>query len=232
MPNAFNNTTMNNLQGSIRSLFYRRQKVGKLHLTNDEYLHTFVPREARAAVREAAPWMCHDGRRHRFDLYGVKAAMELRVPHEKPDGHPMPVMRLLMIQGDAPKDVVDKIQHWTERGGDYSRDFGRVVKVLEMLNTTQSRVAIRYYWPTILALCSEGHNTKELVTELQEMRQPARLKPLPAGLQAACRLTAETIATARLIPADAEEDEGGEVVIDIITGQQYNEPFSSFYGLG
>jgi hypothetical protein len=45
-------------------------------------------------------------------------------------------------------------------------------------------------------------------------------------------LTAETIATTRLIPSDAAEpDSIGMTVLDIVSGQQYKEAFGTFWGM-
>ena len=236
MAAAFNSSIMEKLNETIRVLYNRRRKVGPMHLTFDEYLDTFVPYEARDAFRAAAPWSYNSNRAHRWELHlganeVINATIELRDHYAHKN--PPPMVRMPMIQGDAPSEVVDRIKHWAALGGDASREFGRVMKVLELLNMSHSRVAIRYYWPTILALCSECHvnSVKELVTEMQDLRMPARLKPLPQGLSQACRLAAETISTARLIPADIEEDVSGEVVIGIVTGQRYDEPFSEFWGV-
>jgi hypothetical protein len=233
MPNAFSNTIIGHMQGNIRTLYHRRKKVGRIHLTHEEYLQTFVPAEVRDAFWEARLHSYHACRSHRWTLHlssdqKIEATLELHEPHAT---KAPPMVQMPQIQGDAPQEIVDRIHEWAARGGDASREFGRVMKVLEILNAGFSRVAIRYYWPTILAICSESTHTKDIVQELQDMRQPARLKPLPPGLSTACRLTAETISTARLIPADIEEEEGMESTIDIVVGQSYNEQFSAFWGL-
>jgi hypothetical protein len=235
MANAFNNSTINNLQNNVRTLYYRRRMVGKLILTNEEYIQTFVPVEARDMFRDIAPLVATERYNHKF---------ELRLQHDKPAlnaylhmsevGVTPPVPRVLHIQRDAPKEIIERMVTWSERGGDVSREFGRVSKVLEILNHSFSRVAIRYYWPTILAICSESDATKPLVQELQELRAPAKLKQLPPGLARAMRLTAETVATARLIPTDVDKEErinAGEVLIDIASGQQYTEEFGYYWGL-
>jgi hypothetical protein len=236
MPNAFNNTTMNNLALAVRQLFYRRQMVGKFYLTFDEYIRTFVPAEARDAFRQATGWTYADQRQHKWDLLlpnGDKVNATLRLVETISNGeHAPPAPRHIAIQGDAPPEIVENIREWALRGGDPSRDFGRVIQVLNILNQNFSRVAIRYYWPTILAILSEGTNTKDLVQEMQDLKMPARLKPLPPGLMQACRLAAETVSTTRLLPVDVEEpDAGGKAVIDIVCGQHYEETFGKFWGV-
>ena len=244
MPNAFNNVTMNSLNNNIRALYYRRKKVGKLYLTFNEYLNTFVPREVRGVFQEIAPWLDTSRGNHRWELFNptptleapyegatekIQCTMQMHVHHNKP--MPPPIVRMPTIQADAPKEVTERIYTWATHGGDVSREFGRVAKVLEILNASYSRTAIRYYWPTILAICSESNATKELVQEMQELRTPAKLKPLLPGLPQACRLTAETIATARLIPADIEEVEGEEITIDTVSGQTYKETVRDVLGV-
>ena len=235
MTAAFNNDLITRLQSNIRMLYYRRKQVGKLMLTNEEFIQTFVPYEARELFRDITPLLAIDKMGHKW---------ELRRPGQvHPDGvlnatlyldseMPVPVPRDLRIQRDAPEEVLNRIYHWADHGGDTSRDFGRVGKVLTKLNENFSRVAIRYYWPTILAICSESDQTRHLVQELQDMRQPVKLKPLPHGLPLACRQAAETISTARLIPTDVKEEgsPAGHVTIGITECQYYTEAFGEFYG--
>ena len=238
MANAFGNQIMEKLHSNVRVLYNRRKKIGRLTLTNEEYLQTFVPREARDLFRDITPLIAVERFGHKFELRtqgGNNPALNASIYMDL--AHPMPAPRNLEIQPDAPTEVVERINQWFVHGGDVSRDFGRVTKVLTLLNENFSRVAIRYYWPTILALCSENPQTKHLVQEMQEMRQPVKLKPLPPGLPIACRFAAETISTARLIPADVEntpdEEEtygAGRVLINIVEGQHYYESFGDFYG--
>lgn len=226
---AFNQTVFGRITSNVRSLFHRRTQVGGLHLTTEEYLATFVPREARDLFRDTAPLMFKQSLYHRFGLNlpdnkTIKAVLQSH-------GNAILLPRIIEIQPDAPPEIVQRIYGWIDNGGDVSRDFGRVNKVFAMLNTEYSRVGMRYYWPTILALCSEGDMTKDLVQPMQELRTPATLRPLPRGLAKACRQTAETISTARLIPADASApvyEEG--VTLSIAVGQTYTEDFGTFHG--
>lgn len=230
---AFTEREMDALYDVVRKLYLRRIKVGRLVLTFEEYVHSFVPQPARDIFFEAAPWISTPN----------YARWELAVP----DGGTMkmtlnmceinrvpapPLPRHLALQPDAPQEVVDRIMQWVAHG-DASREFGRVRKVLETFNVMGwSRLAIRYYWPTILALLSEGRTSlKEYVPELQDLRVPPKLQPLPQGLQTACRQTAETIASVRLIPPDIDEPDPGEVMLDIISGQEYEEQVGLFTGM-
>jgi len=234
MTAAFNNTTSNHICDNIRTLYTRRKKVGKMVLTNEEYIKTFIPYEWREHVRDITPLLAVDKPTHKWELRVRDSALNATL-HMR-GLYPAPALRDVRIQSDAPEEIVTRIHQWTEHGGDVSRDFGRVTKVFTLLNEKFSRVAIRYYWPTILALCSESNKTKHLVQEMQEMRQPVKLKPLPQGLPLACRQTAETIATARLIPSDIDNQEElavtleGSVTIGIVEGQYYTESFGTFYG--
>jgi hypothetical protein len=238
MAAAFNTNTMNDLTTALRNLYYRRQRIGKLLLTFEEYIQTFVPYEARDIIRNAAPYTAATYRSHKWHLRllsgdAVNATLAIHETSDHAGGaYAPPVMRHLVIQGDAPSEITERIYSWVERGGNPSRDFGRVLSVLNILNVNFSRVAIRYYWPTILALMSETGKMGDTVQEGQDLKQPARLKPLPPGLSQACRLTAETIATTRLIPSDAAEpDSAGMTVLDIVSGQQYKEAFGTFWGM-
>jgi len=235
MPAAFNHMINSAINNTIRTLYCRRKMVGTLSLTHEEYMETFVPREARDAFRAAAPWASRsEGRHYRWDLElltGEKYTATMQI-NENVNRAPAPIVpRTLAIQPDAPSEIVGRIFGWATTGGDVSREFGRVRLVFDTLNEQFSRITMRYYWPTILALLSENKDTKHLVAELQELKTPAKPKPLPQGLLLACKQTAETIASARLIPADIQEPEPGEVDIDIAPGQKYQEHLGTFYGM-
>jgi hypothetical protein len=240
MAAAFNCSIASDLHNTIRSLFYRRQRIGSLLLSFDEYIRTFVPPDARELFQQVARHTAAPHWNRRWELhmpsgYKVDATLKLYDAGDFAGGaYAPPMPREIRIQGDAPLEVVNRIYEWAERGGDVSREFGRVSSVFERLNVSLSRVAIRYYWPTILALLSESGKSAnlDLVRELQDLKQPARLKPLPPGLSTACRLTAETIATTRLLPADVmEPDPSGSAELGIVTGQTYTEQFNTFCGI-
>ena len=90
---------------------------------------------------------------------------------------------------------------------------------------------MRYYWPSIIAICSEDERTKAFAQELQELKTPTSPKPLPRGLLLACKATSETIATTKLIPADAQHVTG-EVTLEVATGRSYWElDLGTFTGL-
>ena len=230
MADAFNASIINSLQHTIRQLYLRRMRVGKLSLTSEEYIHTFVPSPAREIFRDIAPWEINARRSSAWNLPLAEGRINatLQINQGK---HALPLPLYPDIQADAPNEVVQRIMDWAMKGGDASREFGRVNAVLEKLNTSYSRVTMRYYWPTILALLSESNSTKQLVPELQDLRAPANPKPLPHGLLQACRQTAETISSVRLLPPDTSEEDPGEVSINIMTGQEYKEPFGRFFGL-
>lgn len=223
---AFNHAILSTLQSNIRGLFYRREKLGKLALTYEEYIQTFVPTEARQLFRDITPYIAGS----------LLARMDIG-----PEGHQARIraadnskalMNRHVIQPDAPADVVERIDTWRADSGDPSRDFGRVLRVLLDLNASCSKTAMRYYWPTIIAICSESEATKPIALELQELKKPASPPPLPHGLLQACKQTAETIATARLLPADAPPPPLADVSIEIVHGQMYrDESIGFFYGL-
>ena len=231
---AFNTTIMNQLYSNIHTLYSRRRMIARLEITPEEYIAAFVPEEARGLFRDITPWILHEKQTHRWELTidGTPLNATVVMPLDSNKQAPLPpVPRNLALQPDAPEEVVERIHYWANRGGDTSREFGRVNKVLNMMNDGFSRNVIRYYWPTIIPLCGVHHATKGVAEELQELRVPARPKPLPSGLLKACRQTAETISAAQLIPTDVEPTESGNIRIDIAQGQHYTEPFGTFYGV-
>ena len=231
---AFSQSTFHQLHQNIRALWFRRQRVGKMHLTHEEYINTFVPLEARehfvAVARhvQSRPqwhelhWPTADGARLKLNLL-----LDSKIDRPAP-----PYMREHVVQPDAPQDVVDRINSWIVTGGDAHRDFARVGVLLGKLNDSCSRNTIRYYWPTIIPICAEHQDTKRYAEELAALKPPKKPAPLPRGLQQACRLTAETITTTLLIPADVQDQGWGEATIQVAHGQRYSEPdLGAFNGL-
>jgi hypothetical protein len=229
---AFGNNTVWAIRDNIRTLYTRRKKIGQLALTHEEYILTFVPSEARQLFRDISLYVDSQSHSHRFTLTNLakptEATLYIRDTKEK---RQPPIGRTLELQPDAPKDVLDRIAYWAANGGDPSCEFGRVAKVFDLLNSKCSKKTMRYYWPTILSIMSEREDTKIMAKDLQDLRMPAKPEPLPRELLEACKLTAETIAGAKLIPATIKEAEPGEVMIEIKVGQTYIEPFAHFYGM-
>lgn len=229
---AFSYSTLTQLNQNIRTLWYRRQRVGKMHLTHEEYIDTFVPLEAREMFAGVARhvqsrpmwhemhWPVADGTRLKLNIL-----LESKLDRPAP-----PYLREHVVQPDAPQHVIDRINTWIVTGGDVHRDFARVAVLLTKLNESCSRNTIRYYWPTIIPICAEHQDTKRFAEELAALKAPKNPAPLPRGLQQACRLTAETITTTLLIPAEAQDQGFGEATIQVAPGQRYNEPDLGSYG--
>lgn len=231
---AFSFNTVYQIHQNVHTLFRRRLAISRLTLTHEEYIQLFVPAPQRQLFRDIAPF---NGLGHTY----VTGELDLGQFRDEPlKGHlyiggvcnnAPPLVKDLAVQHDAPPDVIARIKTWLENGGDVSRDFGRISKLLTMLNEGFSRGAIRHYWPSIMALCDGNEATIPLIAELQSMR-PNATKPLPPGLVQACRKTAETISTARLIPDDVKEQEWGEVTLEVTRGQTYKEEgLGTFYGM-
>ncbi|MGZ3350985.1 MAG: hypothetical protein ACXU89_18780 [Xanthobacteraceae bacterium] len=232
---AFSWNTHSQLQGNVRHLYWQRRKLARLILSHEDYIQAFVPAQQRQLFREIASHarsIADDGWVRLNWTHSGGATIRLALTmQESTTSRVPPIPHHLELQPDAPQGVVDRINHWITNGGDVSRDYGRVMKVLGALNEHCSRNTLRYYWPSIIAICSVADNTKVLAAELQELKTPASPKPLPQGLSAACRLTAETIATTLLIPEEARIAEG-EVILEAVSGQEYTEPgLGHFFGI-
>src|SRR5580765_7445258 len=103
MAAAFNAQTMTHLGNSIRQLYQRRRMVGKLVLSQEEYLETFVPIDVRPLFRDVSPWIATEKYHHKFTLAlpsGLALNAQLRLSEA---GGTAPVPRSLFIQSDAPK---------------------------------------------------------------------------------------------------------------------------------
>jgi hypothetical protein len=223
---AFNQSVHATLQQNIRELWGRRLRIGRLNLSHDEYINTFVPVEARELFCGVSRYVMSKPAWHDLNWPAADGTrLKLNLLLDSKPGRPAPpYMHEHVVQPDAPQEVVDRINSWLKTGGDAHRDFARVGKLLEKLNETCSKNTIRYYWPTIIPICAASTHTKVYAEELQALKPPKNPTPLPRGLQQACRLTAETITTVGLIPTDVPNQDFGECSIQVQAGQRYEEP--------
>jgi hypothetical protein len=219
---AFSLAIMQQLQSNIRRLLYQRQKLAGLQLSNDEFVDTFVQAPHRQMFKDIAPLLVTSTSRKLSWATGGAGTVQL---YATAGGEaPLPMPKHIDVQPDAPHEIVERIDSWIANGGDVSRDFGRVLTTLYYLNQSCSRSAMRYYWPTIMAICSVDPATQAIGNELQELRTLANPAPLPHGVIAACRKTAETVATAKLIPLECEYPANTGVMLGVQQGMQYTEP--------
>lgn len=231
---AFSNSYRWQIENNIRALYARRRAIGTLLLSFDEYIATFVSAHARQMIRDMRPLNGHQSMvsgQLSLAQFGYEATATLYINGADSTNPAPPLVRSLEAQSDAPPEVIQRIHAWIENGADAHRDFARVMVLFRALNEKFSRAAMRHYWPTIMALCDGNDATKHLVSELQVMKAPAALKPLPPGYLDLCRKTAATVSTARLIPTDVNVSNIAEVGIDVNGHQAYKEPgIGTFYG--
>jgi hypothetical protein len=149
---AFSAATYMQLQGNVRSLYYKRKLLSRLSLTHEEMIQTFVPTEARQLFRDVRPYQASYPYTHELDWSMAQETVKTHLRmFDRGLGAP-PVPRNIRVQPDASQEVVEKINFWISNGGDVSRDFGRVMRVLEKLNELCSKQTMRYYWPSIIAI--------------------------------------------------------------------------------
>ncbi|MCK1741370.1 hypothetical protein IVA80_10960 [Bradyrhizobium sp. 139] len=224
---------MSTLRENIRELYQRRSRIGRLTLTHAEYLATFAPREARQLFVDIAPYVGKPGGGTALAwLHGDEVVKFWMWRDSSKDRPAPPGLGQHYLQPDAPLEVIERINTWLDRGGNISRDYGRVVATLIKLNELcKSPSQIRFFWPSLMQICAENAMTMSLVNELQSIRPPQGLT-LPAGLQRACRLTAETLATVALLDKNTPEADYGDVNIVCTEGQKYNEPdLGDYHGM-
>src|SRR4051812_20126618 len=193
---AFKDKVLSRLRENIRELYQRRCRIGRLILTHDEYLATFAPREARQLLADVAPYVAKpNGGTTLMWSHGDEKVKFWMWRDTSPDRPAPPLLGQHYLQSDAPLEVIERVNTWLDRGGNISRDYGRVAATLFKLNELcKSPSQIRFFWPSIMQICAEHETTRSLGSELQTIRSPQGLT-LPAGLQKACRLTAETMST-------------------------------------
>jgi hypothetical protein len=225
---AFKSNYVHQINANIQTLFYRLKIVSKMTISHEEFLQLFVPEEHRDTYRSIAV-MAHTGSPFARFQWG-DTHLKIRLNHLT-GSYPPPVPRDMVLQGDAPEELVERIRTWMVSGGDASRDFGRVRAVLNKLNEELTKAQVRFVWPTIMALCNVNDVLAPLALELQDLKA-AGGAALPRGLLLACRKTAATISMTCLIPTDITEREPGEVTLEAADGASHTEDgIGDFYGM-
>lgn len=231
---AFSASAAQNISNNIRTLYARRRAVGQMHMTHEEFLQLLVPAPDRDLYRAMAP-LAFEQRHWKLvqiqsPVYGT---LEVAIAQQDvPGSCAPPTPRSPTVQADTPEDLLSRFNDWIANGADSSGDYGRVQKVFYELNAICSKQVMRYYWPSIIAICSVDDKTKGYASELQELKTPSSPKPLPAGLLQACKKTAETISTVQLIdPTFVPEAALHPVTLEIRAVRKYNEPIGEFWGM-
>ena len=227
---AFSYGTTQQIRENIRALFYRVKAVSKLPMPHEDFSALFILAEHRDMYRDMS-MLSRTGEAN--GAYFVWGSTKLYFQMNKHDGqHPLPIPRDMVLQHDAPHELVSGITAWIANGGDASGEFGRVHALFNMLNETMTKGQIRFVWPSILSILSVNPVLSETLKELQEVKVPTKQPELPRGLLAVCRKTATIVATASLIPSDVPDPDIGAGYIEAANGQAYDEMgLGAFTGL-
>lgn len=220
---AFKYAHANQIEQNIKTLFKRLKIVTKMQITHEDFLSLFVPSEHRQMYRDiGAVAKTGDRRVAHITWGGADLTFQLFDRPESP--YPPLAPRDLVVQSDAPPELIAKIDHWMRSGvGDASGEMGRVDALFNKLNDLLTKGQMRFVWPSIIALCNVTPVLSDVASELQSCRVPTNPPNLPHGLLLACRKTAETIAMAGLIPADVQESCELQGTIEMANGCSYDE---------
>ena len=225
---AFKDTIAKQINENITTLFKRLKMVSKMTITHEQFLSLFVPAEHREMFRAMAN-LSDTGTWRRAHCQWSNSKLMFHL--NESGAYPPPVPRDMVLQHDAPADLVESISAWIRKGGDASADFGRVSAVFNKLNEELTKPQIRFVWPSIIALCNVTEVLGPTAAELQELK-PIGGVALPRGLLQACRKTAATIALAGLIPADIAARPEGEVTVEAVDGRALvEEGLGKFTGM-
>lgn len=199
---AFGNSFYN-LSKAVDELHARLVAHDELTLTHEEYLELFVQEEYRASFMEVAQRVA---RRHssmfrvKWELndYTFLAKVELDVTLCDVDGvrHPF-VPDPVFMRFEEGSALIERVTSWVTRRFHLGLEFGRVRKVLNLMNSLcDTPEQVRYYWPAVQTLCKQAA-LDELVDRIQVGRPSS--KPPGLALREACRVTSGTITGASLV---------------------------------
>ena len=229
---AFAWQKLNLMKGVISSLHRRVDAHTRLYLSNDEALQLFIPEAERETFRQFSRSI-DVGQGKSFTFSWPHSDLRLQCTCYHRGEYVFPPLANARVQDDANPEIVERVTSWVKSGVDTGRDFGRVLALLDKLNAKYSAAMIRFYWPTILAICNEHDELKDVADKLQDVRPPARQGVgLPPDLVAACRATATTIAVARLMPETPASSSAPspEIIMKARAGYFVEEPgLGQFY---
>lgn len=218
---AFSYSASSQIKENIRALFYRVKELSKLPLSHEEFSSLFIPAEHRQMYRDMS-MLARLGDHHSVTFRWGTSKLYFHLL--KRDGQcPLPAPQNMVVQHDAPTELVERITTFVNNGGDASGEYGRVHMLFNALNDKMTKGQIRFVWPSVLTLLAVNPILAETLKELQDVKVPAKQPELLPGLLAACRKAAATIATASLIPSDVEPFDMGAGFVEVANGQQYNE---------
>jgi hypothetical protein len=231
---AFKYTYSSQIERNIYAMFYRLKKVSSKNISHNDFISMFVPAHDRQMYRTIAIVAGVTGSGRALHKWG-DVVLGFALNQVPGLAFPPPIPRSMVLQPDAPEELVQNITAWSLNGGDASGDFGRVMKLFKTLNEELTRSQLRFVWPSIIAICRCDPDVAHIVEigdELQELKAPAIQPVLPHGLLLACRKTAASVALASLIPRDAPDPELGEVTVEAVNGRTYSErDLGEFSGL-
>lgn len=228
---AFGYGVANQIEQNIRALFLRVKAVSRTALTHEEFASLFIPAAQRDMYREMAT-LAHTHGSTRGEFKWGRSKLIFRMIDCLGDKHALPIPRDMVLQCDAPPELVERISTWLVSGGDASGDFGRVLALFKFFNENLTKGQIRFVWPSILAILGASPVLDETLKALQEIKVPMEPPQLPRGLLAICRKTAESVATSGLIAADVSTVVHTEGWIETADNQKHDEPgIGAFLGI-
>jgi hypothetical protein len=202
---ALNPSIMSSLNDAIKKIHKKVSAHNALALTHDDYLNLFVPPGLHIVAQQAPKEFLH----YDYSSFTVPwASVELRFELNGAS-HPM-VARKVKLQGDtADPNLVSTIGGWVTQQVSVGYDFGRVKRVLEILNTKCKDAAqVRFFFPGILTLCSVECNDPSVLGAFAESirayKTPDKIPVLGPGLLSECQKASGIIAMSQLLsdPAD------------------------------
>lgn len=229
---AFNASTMYAINQNISTLYRRLKAVSTKKLTYDDFLNLFVAAEHRTMFKTIGPLLYTSYHNSALVVWPDNTGLTFTLH----DNQRVPMPRRLSMQPDVPPELVQSITDWIERGGNASREAGRVRVVVAQLNAMCTRQEMRYFWPSILPLLTFNESNSmccEIAKQLADVKVPKNPPPISPGLRIALRKATETVAVMNLLPADIEDKAAGtEVTVTVAEGGTYEEPgLGSYTGM-
>lgn len=223
------------LYQEVRVMMARLTSRDRLILSYEEFLRAFVPRPLHECYMEVSQIAKRDRYANTFTLPWAQpqptkagGVFILEVQLHKLDGVKPPLIPdpVNYFGGDDP-ELHERITSWVTRRWEVGASFGRVKKLLNILDERCIHPAhVRYYWPPILTLAARNDAFSSLLHNMGT--KAGSPPPLPPAVRELCRAAGATITAASLVEEIAPDPERIPIEITFTdynyTGRNLDDP--------
>ena len=197
---------MSALQTAVTKLHTRMSQSNQSpQLTPDQLIDLITPPDDRAVLKRAAE-IVETRSYWRESSVGLRLAEHAFMADSSGCDKTIFYHKDSKLQEDADPALIEQLRQWAIRQNEIDWDFGRLAKVLTVLDDKcRSPSQVRYIWPSITGLARVA-KLQELVEKLDGCREPSHIPAIPIG-----RPYLHKCATAVAVACFLEDEDPNEV---------------------